>query len=92
MVGMNERDLKRHIGERLKLTREALGLSQGEVCEALGIGQTRWSNWENGERFPAPDVMVNFCSEFGVTMDWIYRGDRAGLRFDLASKLRKMAS
>ena len=67
------------IGRRISAARDALDLSQVEVCRNIGVGETTWNNWEHGKRKPDPIAMVRFANAYGVTLDWIYRGDLAGL-------------
>ena len=47
----------RKIPNRLRKYRRLAKLTQKEVAHALGVSQSRISNWENGEVFPS---MVNF--------------------------------
>ena len=35
-----------HIGERLKQAREALGLSQADVCRDAGVSANAYNQWE----------------------------------------------
>jgi transcriptional regulator with XRE-family HTH domain len=41
--------------ERLKLWREASGLSQVECASRIGGGQPAWSEWEAGTKVPRVD-------------------------------------
>lgn len=77
----------KEIGRRITQAREALGLSQVEVCRMIEVGETTWNNWEQGKRRPDPLVMVRFAENYGITLDWVYRGDREGLRGRVLSKL-----
>ncbi|MBI1207487.1 MAG: helix-turn-helix domain-containing protein [Azospirillum sp.] len=87
---MNEADLKHAVGRRLRHSREALGYSQGAVCRILKVNQTRWSNWEIGERFPAPDIIVRYCNHFGITTDYLYRNVNVGLPQSVALKIAEI--
>ena len=78
---------REEIGARLRATREALGLSSTVVCEILDIRRSTWSMNEYGKSLPNVFDMIRFSERFGVTLDWIYRGDRSGLRHDLAARL-----
>jgi len=44
-------------GQRLMLTRKALGLSVKEIALATGLHYATWSTWENG-RLPSDKVDV----------------------------------
>lgn len=89
MIGrMDALDHKRATGHHLRLLRLALGRSVGEMALMLGVSSSRLANWESGHHYPDPYVMYVACLETGVTMDWIYRGVRAGVSSSLAAGLR----
>ena len=46
---MKTLDLKQ-LGNRLRVAREACGLSQGDVASALGLSQSAYSHFERGTR------------------------------------------
>lgn len=77
------------IGNRLQATRQALGLSQAEICRLTGIAPNTWNQWERGVGRPELDKAFELCKTLGVTLDWIYRGNPGGLPFDLAQKVLK---
>lgn len=72
------------IGRRLKATRQALGLRARDIHRATGIGESTWSQYENGRRFPDLLQMLPFADRFGVPLDWIYRGILTAVPFELA--------
>lgn len=72
------------IGRRLKATRQALGLRARDIHRATGIGESAWSQYENGRRFPDLMQMLPFADRFGVPLDWIYRGLITAVPFELA--------
>jgi transcriptional regulator with XRE-family HTH domain len=74
-------------GRRITQARKALELSQVEICRNIEVGETTWNNWERGKRVPDPFVMAKFAEHYGVTLDWVYRGDREGLSHRLLNKL-----
>lgn len=76
------------IGRRLKITREALGLSQGVFAERAGISQNTYNQYENGKQQPRVSFAISLCKTHHMTLDWIYRGDPSGLRYDLAHAIR----
>ena len=75
------------IGERLHKLRNAMGLKQGAVAEMLGITHSAWSQYESGKRKLTIEVAGNLAVRFGVTLDWIYRGDPSGLPMRLSQLL-----
>ena len=74
------------IAARLIQTREALGLTQTELCRSSGIERNTYNQWEKGRNRPDLDKAFLLCETFGLTLDWIYRGDPSGLpsRLNLA--------
>jgi transcriptional regulator with XRE-family HTH domain len=62
------------IAERLKRTRQALGMSQAQWCRLTGIEPQAWNNYEKGIRRISLEQAIRVCQATGVTTDWIYRG------------------
>jgi transcriptional regulator with XRE-family HTH domain len=64
------------VAARLRILREAMGYPlQQDWCEAVGLKQPAWSQWERGVHRIASDAAVTLCDRFsGLTTDWIYRG------------------
>ena len=80
------------IGNRLRAARLALGLSQKDLYEAIGVKAATWNHWESGKRIPDPLSMAEFYRLHGVTMEWIYAGDPKGLPFGVAQMILRAAS
>jgi len=83
-------DGRNDVGERLRLTREALGLSQAELCRRVGISPAAWNNAETGDNRLRVDNAMELCKATGVTLDWIYLGHRAGLPQKLAVDIERL--
>jgi transcriptional regulator with XRE-family HTH domain len=81
--------LRRHaaIGWRLSQTREALGVTQTEICKAIRCKQPRWNQYETGERKITLEIAERLCDTYDVTLDWIYRGKMSLLPGWLQEKL-----
>jgi transcriptional regulator with XRE-family HTH domain len=78
-----------NVGKRLALTRLALGFpNQKEFYSSTRLGASAYSMWESGDSFPRVEHMMLLCQQFGLTLDWIYRGDLSGLPYGLATKIR----
>ena len=75
------------VGDRLRAVREALELSQSDVARAIDVRANTYNQWEHGKRLIDPLVASRLCDQFGVTMDWIYRGNMSSLPQHLAAKL-----
>lgn len=80
------------IGPRLIQARVALGLTQSQMADAAGIGRNTYNQWETGTERPSLGLALKLCDTFGLTLDWIYRGDPSGLPFRIASGLQLKAS
>ena len=79
------------IADRLKLTREGIGISAAELCRQIGCKPNRWSQYESADRKITVEVADRLCDEYGLTLDWIYRGNPAGLPHGLRMKIRQVA-
>jgi transcriptional regulator with XRE-family HTH domain len=78
------------VGKRLILTRRALGFEkQKEFAERAGIAASAYNQWETGTKFPGVRSALLLCNEYGLTLDWIYRGDPSGLPYHVAKLLTK---
>ncbi|MBB3996900.1 helix-turn-helix transcriptional regulator [Aureimonas pseudogalii] len=77
----------RAIGQRLIQTRAALGMSQADFARFLDFSTAALSNYETGLRRPNLDQAFVIVRRTGVTLDWIYFGDRSGLPLRLAEKI-----
>ena len=61
----------------LKELRKEKGLSQIAVQMQTGIEQALISKYENGERVPPPETLMQLADFYGVSMDYIMgRTDR----------------
>lgn len=79
------------LASRLKMTREALELSAAELCRIINCKQNRWSQYEGGDRKITLAVANSLCDQFGLSLDWIYRGNPALLPHALRAKMRQSA-
>lgn len=90
MPDIQEPISKVEVGNRLVLTREALGKTQAEMCRIMGIPPNRWNNAETGDNYPSLADLVRFCQVTGATTDWIQRGIRSGLPASLLEALARL--
>lgn len=74
-------------GRRLEATRIALGLSQAEICRQTGITPQAWNNAETGDNRLAIENAYKICRRYGLTTDWLYRGDIRQIPAELAKKI-----
>jgi transcriptional regulator with XRE-family HTH domain len=67
-------NIKFEVGERLRWARELLDENRTRFSARYDVDHTLWSRWEKGLHYPDPAKMVALCDEFGLTMDYFYRG------------------
>ena len=59
--------MRYEIGKRIRKYREARGISQIQLAEKLGIGNSRVSNWEQGINRPDADILAEMCRVLEVS-------------------------
>jgi len=61
---------------RIKLTRNSLGLSQAVLALKTGVSQPTVANWENGSHVPRQAVLEKISDVLGVSSSWLLTGTR----------------
>ena len=56
-------------GRRLKILREAVGMSTTQLAEAVGVTQPMITNMERGFKTPSVEVLVRIAERLGTTVD-----------------------
>ena len=67
----------REIGGRLRGERVAMGWTQREVAERLGLKQPNLSAMEKGRVCPTIQILETVCSWRGRSLEWLLFGDAA---------------
>lgn len=80
------------IAMRLGALMEALNLNQTGFANLVGISQPALNNYIKALRRPDLDVAIMIQSKTGVTLDWIYLGNRQGLPARLLEVLPDLSS
>jgi len=62
-------------GERLHVAREALGLSQTQVAEKLGISQASYGAWERDPVALRPDQIEKLTEILNISVDHLFGKD-----------------
>jgi DNA-binding XRE family transcriptional regulator len=75
------------IADRLVASREALEISQVDLCKRCGLKTNAYNQYETATSRINVDAAQALCDNLGYTLDWIYRGVINGLPFDLATKI-----
>ena len=75
------------IARRIEALMTALDHNQTSFALLVGISQPALNNYLKGIRRPDLDVAIQMQLRTGVTLDWLYLGDRAGLSARLLEML-----
>ena len=62
---------------RLKEARQAIGATQEQIAEHLGISRVTYTNIENGKRDPDTDTLIALAKRFGVSADFLLGIEKA---------------
>lgn len=68
----------RHVGDRIRLRRMLLGLSQERVAEPLGISYQQLRKYEHGEDRVAASRLYDLACLMGVRVGWFFEQMPAG--------------
>ena len=80
-------DIYADAAPRLKMTRNALGLTQENMAEIIGVTQPAYGQWERGLRKIDMRLLIKLCDRYGLTLDWFYRGQLRYVEHELATKI-----
>lgn len=79
------------IGKRLRLLREALGVTQATMAKHAGLTTTSaWTNYEKGIRRIGMDYAFRLKARLNVPTEYIYHGEMTRLPYDLAEKIHAL--
>lgn len=70
---MNEIDLKKQIGARIKQLRTELNLTQEQLANKLKSvkGKSSIANYESGSNLPSDEVKLQMCNIFNCSLDYL---------------------
>ena len=63
------------IGDRLKILRKELNMTQQEFADAVGIQRAAISSWEIKRTVPTTPSMSMICRQFNVSREWLETGE-----------------
>jgi len=61
--------------ERIKELRKALGLTQQEFSDKIGVKRNTIAQYESGRNSPIDAVISLICREFNVNEEWLRTGE-----------------
>lgn len=85
---ITEREFIEGVASRLKTLRVAMGKTQEELGEKLGVGKTAISNYEKSERLISPYDATKLKVAYGAPLEWLYAADESALSPHLAAKIK----
>lgn len=65
------------MGDRIKELRKALGLTQQEFSDRIGVKRNTIAQYESGRNAPIDAVVSLICREFNVNEEWLRNGEGA---------------
>lgn len=91
LMCMRETDEQRKMGARLRLTIEAThGAARGAYaawCREYGVQPNKLNGWMDGRTWPNIWTMIQYAQNKGLTLDWLYREQIAGVASGVAAVL-----
>jgi transcriptional regulator with XRE-family HTH domain len=75
------------VGKRLRYTCKALRLTSRDFSASIDVRPNTYSQWETGSRLMDIVSATALADRYGLTLDWLYRGDVDTLSHALARKL-----
>ena len=62
----------KELGERLRILRESVKLSQVKMADLLGVKQSSINRYELGQSAPSLETLVKYADYFDVSMDYLF--------------------
>ncbi|WP_347253490.1 helix-turn-helix transcriptional regulator [Leminorella grimontii] len=75
MTNKPENELTAGIGTRIRIRREALGLSRQHVSDTVGVALSTLQAWENGEREPTASAIMKLAIALRAKANWLLTGE-----------------
>jgi transcriptional regulator with XRE-family HTH domain len=72
---IEDRELKRQMGERFRQARQHIGLSQLELGNLLGLTQSNIARIEGGRVFPRLSVCHYLRQNYTIGLNWLITGE-----------------
>jgi putative transcriptional regulator len=74
--------MTRQDGNRIRAAREAMGLTQAQLAEAIGAGRVTINRIEQGTQEPTLDLALRIKRQLGETLDTLFNPDADRERLD----------
>lgn len=79
------------VGERIKVRREELGLTQAQLADELGVTHQHVSGIESGASAPSLELLVRVARRLGDSTDYLLTGE-SPLEMDAVGGIRADAA
>lgn len=63
------------LGDRLRLVRESVGMSQDELGDLAGVGRATIARIESGKGNPRRATLIAIAFATGVSLEWLENGE-----------------
>ncbi|RSI63278.1 HTH-type transcriptional regulator ImmR [Streptococcus mitis] len=73
-------DLKKYIGNQIKIFRKSAGFTQDELAKRLNTTKQTISRYEKGDRKANQDMLFELCDIFGVSIDDFFPSQNEALQ------------
>ncbi len=74
-MATERKQLLQEMGQRYFEARKAKGLTQEEAAEIANVTQQAISDAELGKSFLSPNSMLNLCTAYGISCDYLMTGE-----------------
>lgn len=68
---MQRKTILKDIALRLKKTRDALGISSGDMAKRIGTYPATYYKYENARSFPHFTILSRLGDRLGISLDWL---------------------
>jgi hypothetical protein len=79
-------DDDRAIGQRLRVTRNVLGIPAEEAASAARVAVKTWRRWEAGHQMEGCFHLLCFARKYDVSVGWLITGDTLHIGAHLAKQ------
>lgn len=81
-------DLKKYIGNQIKIFRKSAGFTQDELAKRLNTTKQTISRYEKGDRKANQDMLFELCDIFGVSIDDFFPSQNEDLQSPTVSTIQ----